>query len=125
MENIHNTIVIPCADTYEFLKLKDIVRLESLQNYTRIFMLNGDKFISSKNIGKYKKELEEQGFYHCHKSHIINVSLIRKYYKTGYCLMADSSNVPVSRRRKQDFITEVILSAQLPSRNSYLESEMV
>ena len=108
MESQNFKIVIPCSKTYEFVHVSDIVRCEGLQNYTRIYLRNGKCIISSCNIGIYKKVLAGYDFFHCHKSHLVNKQLIHRYHKLGSVEMVDGSNVPVSRRKKESFYTEII-----------------
>ena len=103
-------IAIPGAQAYDFVSVKDIVRCEGWQKYTRIYLLNGTCIVSSYNLGFYRQMLKSYGFYDCHKSHMINKSLIVKYLKEGSVIMADESVVPVSRRKKEDFIAEVVKS---------------
>lgn len=101
-------IVIPCCKSFEFIHLKDIVRCEGLQNYTRIFLTNGEQLISSCNIGSFKKILAEEGFFCCHKSHLINEEKISRFHKDGNIELEDSSKVPLSRRRREEFFSNII-----------------
>lgn len=101
-------IVIPCSDSYEFVTLSQVIRIEGLQNYSRVFLQDGSMLICTCNIGLLKKKLSGQGFVSCHKSHLINESHIVRYAKEGYVQMADESCVPVSRRQKAIFIEQVI-----------------
>lgn len=107
MKTNHERVAIPCSKTVEFIELDKIVRLEGLQNYTRIFLANGTMLISSKNLGSFRVSLEDKGFFCCHKSHVINVDQIKRYHKEGYVEMGDTSSVPVSRRRKTLFLNTI------------------
>ncbi len=101
-------IAIPGSNAYEFVKISEIIRCEGWQKYTKIFLSNEQCIISSYNIGVFKDMLESYGFYSTHKSHLINKSLIQKYLKEGTVVMTDGSNVPVARRRKEDFMDKVV-----------------
>lgn len=101
-------VVIPGPKTLEFVELKDLIRIEGLQNYSRVYMKNGAMHICTYNIGRFKKLLKEYGFISCHKSHMINEELISRYYKEGYVEMIDESSVPVSRRLKSQFIERIM-----------------
>lgn len=106
-------LAIPGTQVYDFVQIRDIIRCEGWQKYTRIHFANGTQIVSSYNIGVYKELLIKYGFYVCHKSHIINMSHIVKYYKEGIVEMADGSNVPVSRRKKDEFLTTVLNEIKL------------
>lgn len=101
-------IAIPGTKAFEFVLVADIIRCEGWQKYTRIFLKNGEIIISSYNIGVFKDMLQNYQFYSCHKSHLINVQQIKKYLKEGTVIMTDSSEIPVARRRKEDFMEKVI-----------------
>ncbi len=100
-------IGIPTIDGYEFLVVKDIIRCEGLQKCTRVITKDRSDIISSYNIGEFKKKLEDFGFFSPHKSHLISLSKVRKYHKEGTITLSDQSTVPVSRRRKTDFLNQL------------------
>ena len=103
--DISNKIGIPTPDGLEFIKVKDIIRCEGVQKLTKIVIAEEKKpLYSSYNIGEYIKLLESYGFFTCHKSHLINMSYIKKYHKDGTLTMEDGSYVPVAKRRKKEFL---------------------
>ena len=108
MNSQNMKVVIPCCKSYEFVFLKDIIRCEGLQNYTRIYLVDGSSIVSSINIGSYKKTLKQHNFFNCHKSHLINNEHILRYHKDGEVEMVDESRIPVARRRKDIFFSEII-----------------
>lgn len=97
-------ISIPSSDYHEFVTVADIVRCEGWQKYTRIYLKSGTSIVSSYNIGVFRDMLEQYGFYLPHKSHLINENYIEKYTKQGLILLSDGSEIPVSRRKKDEFI---------------------
>jgi len=101
-------IAIPSNNEYYLVFLKDIIRCEGWQKYTKVYMEDGETIVSSYNIGIYKELLEKYGFIMCHKSHVINKMHIKKYQKDGTLIMVDSSQVPVSRRKKDEFFQMII-----------------
>lgn len=101
-------IAIPGTNSYDFVNIKDIIRCEGWQKYTKIFCRGGETYISSYNIGVFKEMLIPYGFYIIHKSHLVNISHIAKYHMDGTLVMSDESVAPVSRRRRDAFMNEVI-----------------
>lgn len=99
-------IALPTSDGIEFVKIKDILRCESDNNYTHIFLASGRKILVSKTLKEYDEMLSPFSFYRVHKSHLINVNFLKKYVKGegGYVIMEDDSEIEVSRRRKEDFL---------------------
>jgi len=101
-------IAIPGANAYDFVQIKDIIRCEGWQKYTRIHLANGTCILSSYNIGVFKGMLENYGFYSTHKSHLINCKIITLYLREGMVIMKDGSQVPVARRKKEEFTEQII-----------------
>ncbi|HPQ20282.1 MAG TPA: LytTR family DNA-binding domain-containing protein [Saprospiraceae bacterium] len=101
-------IVIPGQKSYEIVNIRDIIRCEGVQKYTYIYMMNGQKFLSSYNVGVYKDMLTNYNFYSVHKSHIINNNHIKRYLTEGTIIMIDDSTVPVSRRKKDEFTSKIL-----------------
>jgi two-component system LytT family response regulator len=97
-------IGIPTIEGYEFVPVNDIIRCEGMQKCTRIVTKDRTDLISSYNLGEFRKSLEQFGFFSPHKSHLINLNLVRKYHKEGNILMFNGSWVPVSKRRKKEFL---------------------
>lgn len=100
-------IGIPTMEGYEFIKIEEIIRCEGLQKCTRVITTDRTGIISSYNIGEFRKKLKHYGFYSPHKSHLINLRKVKKYHKEGTIILADNSSVPVARRKKMDFLSQV------------------
>lgn len=99
-------IAVPTNDSYVFLALRDILRLEARGNYTCIYTNDGGKHISSRNIKQYDELLPEKQFFRIHNSHIINLEHVKKYRRGrgGEVEMADGALLEVATRRKDAFL---------------------
>lgn len=102
-----NKIGIPTIDGLEFVRIKDIIRCEGMQKLTKIYIWNSKPLVSSYNIGEYIHLLQPYGFFATHKSHLINLDYINKYHKDGTIFMEDQSAVPVSKRRRAEFLQQL------------------
>jgi two-component system LytT family response regulator len=100
----HGKIPIPSSDGFDMVETKDIIRLESDSNYTRIFLVNGQKYYVAKTLKDFEVLLAPKGFIRAHHSHIVNVRYVTKCFKTdgGYLVLIDDSIVPISKNRKQE-----------------------
>jgi len=104
------TIAVPTLSGYEILKAEDIVHLEADESYTRIFLANGSKCISSMTIARYEKVLDGNTFFRVHKSHIINTKHHLKEFNRhdGNMAIMDTGDViPVARRKLSGFISAI------------------
>ncbi len=100
-------IALPSTSGIEFVKIDEIVRCEAESNYTTFYLINGEKILVSKTLKEFDEILSEKGFFRIHKSVIINMKYLKKYIKGegGTVIMEDGSELLVSRRRKEDFLT--------------------
>jgi len=101
-------IGIPSIEGIDFVQLKDIISLEGTNKYTNINLSSGETILSSYNIGEFRKILDESLFFQTHRSHIINITMVRQYQKDGTIIMDDGSKAPLARRRKEAFLKNVI-----------------
>ncbi|GEM_PF-922576 len=103
----NNVINIPTMEGIEFLKVNDIIRCEGLHRYTCVVIRNSRNIISSYSIGMFQKILTPLGFFSPHRSHLINLSHMKKFLVEGTILMTDGESVPVARRKRNAFLEMV------------------
>ena len=101
---------IPTKDGLVIVNNKDIVYLEASESYTTIYLDDGKKYLSSKNIKVFEENLNENIFFRTHKSYIINFAHhIKEFNRSlgNVAVMSNGANVPVSRRKITDFLARV------------------
>ena len=96
-------ISIPFNNGFAVKQIKDIIRFEGFNGYTKIYLEN-DVITSSYNIGLFNKMLQGTTFRAVHKSHLINLDFIDKYLNEGIIVLTNGDKVPVSKTNKQDII---------------------
>lgn len=96
-------IALPSSDGIRFVKIQDVVRCESDNNYTMFYLINKEKVLVSKTLKEYEVMLSGVNFYRIHKSHLVNLKFITKYVpgEGGYVILEDGSHADVSRRKKE------------------------
>jgi two-component system LytT family response regulator len=101
-------IALNTADGMMFIKPDQIIRCESLSNYTKIFLTTQQKITIAKTLKDVEENLQDYHFYRIHNSHLINLQHIEKYVKAdgGYVLMTDGEHITVARNRKDGFIEQ-------------------
>lgn len=105
--SLKNKIGIATTESIEFIGVEDIIRCEGLQRCTNVVIKNHKNLTSSYNLGEFIKLLKNYGFYSPHRSHLINLSHVQRYEREGTIFMSDQSTIPVSRRKKQDFLEQL------------------
>ncbi|MPS74299.1 MAG: response regulator transcription factor [Chryseobacterium sp.] len=104
-------IALSTSDGIHLFEIKDIIRCESVDNYTKFYIKNHNKVIMiSKTLKEYEELLSDHGFERIHQSHLINLNEMRSYIKKdgGFVIMSDHSQLPVSQRKRdrlQDLIS--------------------
>ncbi|MDR7129711.1 two-component system LytT family response regulator [Algoriphagus sp. 4150] len=102
--NIPKKIGIPSREGFTFLDISEIVRCEASVNYTELFTKDGKKHIVSKTLKHFEEILTDYGFFRIHNSHLINLSYVKGYAKSGYVTLLDNLKLEISVRRKEAFI---------------------
>jgi two-component system LytT family response regulator len=95
-------ITLNTQEEIRVVKLLDIVRCESMDNYTRFILKDATKIVVSKTLKSFENELPKEEFFRSHQSHLVAINEITSYVKTegGYLLMSNGDQIPVSVRKK-------------------------
>lgn len=101
-------VAIPGSNAYEFVKIGNIIRCEGWQKYTKIHLASGEIIVSSYNLGVFRDMLETYEFFSTHKSHLVNKNHITRYLKDGTVVLTDGSSAPVARRKREEFMENVV-----------------
>jgi two-component system LytT family response regulator len=105
-QTISNDIIsVPSETGFDIVPINKIQRCEAINATTHIFMDDGKKLVSSYNLGKFSDLLIDKGFYVVHRSHIVNLSFVKKYLRSGSIIMNDSTEIPLSKTNRQEFIS--------------------
>ena len=111
-KNGFERITLPTFEGFKFINIKDIIRCEADNNYTFFYLNTGEKILVTKTLKEYDETLSGVDFIRVHQSHLVNVKFIDRYIKGdgGSIVMADGSEVEVSRRRKEEFLKRITAS---------------
>jgi two-component system LytT family response regulator len=102
---LDRTITLTSVDGIRFIKMKDIVRLEANGRYTKFYLLNKEVILASRTLGDFEEALSSNEFFRIHEAHIINLLYIDRFHKgNNYVLLSDKTELPLARRRKEDFL---------------------
>lgn len=93
------------------VKCNEIICCVADGSYTTVYMTNGRKFYSSRNLKLFVEELPESIFYRIHNGHTVNMNHITKIVKGhgGNVMMSDGRELEIAVRRKDDFLTTMKL----------------
>ena len=99
-------IPIYTLDGIHMYSVKEIVRFEGDRAYCKLILDSGNEVLISKPLIELEEILPKETFFRVHKSHMVNKLFVSKYLKEdgGCIIMKNDNRVPLSRRRKDDFI---------------------
>ena len=106
VSNQFDKIMLPNMEGFTAVEVREIIRCEGDENYTKLFLMDGGKILVSKTLKELENLLEDFNFCRIHKSHLINLNNVKSYAKGrgGYVVMADDAKVDVSRNKKKELI---------------------
>src|SRR5215467_610780 len=101
-----DSIAIPTSEGMEFISIKNIMRIESSANYSRLYLLNGQILLVTRLLKDFEEMLLPYRFYRVHHSHVINLAYIKKYIRGegGQVVMQNGDVIDVARRKKDEFL---------------------
>ena len=99
-------IAVPTSEGLEFIEIKNIIRIESSSNYSRIILAGGKNMLVTKLLKDFEDILLPYRFFRVHHSHLINMNYIQKYIRGdgGQVVLQNGDTVDVSRRKKEEFL---------------------
>lgn len=104
-------IAIPSMKGLQFVQVEEIIWLSSDRNYTSFYLRNGQQLIASRTLKDFETLLAPYGFIRVHHSSVINPQHVMEYLRGegGVVIMSDSTEIEVSKRRKQEFLAKMSL----------------
>ncbi len=99
-------IILPTFDGLILVDVNDIIRCEASGSYTEVKMVRNEKMVVSKTLKEIDGLLSGSTFFRVHKSHLINLRHMKRYFKGkgGMVLMSDGHEVEVAVRKKEGFL---------------------
>jgi len=104
-QNNHR-IALPTLEGLIFVSVSDIIYCESSGPYTRFFLKQPNKIVTSKHLKEYEDLLSGYNFFRIHKSYLVNLQEIQKYIRGdgGQLIMSNGAALTVSKQRKEKFL---------------------
>lgn len=99
-------VALATAEGIHLYFVKNIVRCASDGNYTTVFFEDKSKLLVAKTLKELEAILTPYQFERIHKSHLINLEHLRRYYNrfAGEVEMSDGVLLPVAQRKKAQLL---------------------
>ena len=102
---LDKTLTLTSTEGVRFIRMKDIIRLEAHGRYTKFYLITKEDILASRTLGDFEETLSENEFFRIHETHIINLLYIDRFHKgNNYVLLTDKTELPLARRRKEEFL---------------------
>lgn len=103
-------IALPSGRGVDLVEASEILYCNAESNYTHIIMAGNKKYTLSKTLKDVESMLESTlDFFRIHQSYLINFKYMQRYVRDdgGYVVMSDGKNIPIAKRRKEEFLTRL------------------
>lgn len=107
--NQPKSALIPTFRSLTLVNFQEVTHVQALQNHCMLHKSKGEPILASVSFGKVLIKLTELGFAQSHKSYAINKDHAIKYHKSSSIELSSGILVPVSRRRRKEFLTELAI----------------
>jgi two-component system, LytTR family, response regulator len=86
-----------------YFPINDIVRIQSVSNYSKIFFLQAKPMLVAKILRKFEEQLLKTDFARIHRTHLINKRYLLSYNPgtAAKVFLINGDELPVARRRKK------------------------
>lgn len=107
--NPDQKITVPTWEGLEFILIRNVVRIESSSNYSRLFFVNGESLLVTRQLKEFEELLTPYRFCRVHNIHLINLQYVKRYVRGegGSVIMENGDQIDVSRRKKDDFLRQL------------------
>jgi len=101
-------IALQTADGLIIVTPDQVIRCQSISNYTKIFLTGNRQIVVAKTLKETEEILTGYTFYRVHHSHLVNINHVQRYVKNdgGYVVMTGGEEIAVARNRKDGFIDQ-------------------
>lgn len=105
-QNAPKRLAVATLHGITFLKIKEIVRVEALSNYSTFHLVNKQKIMVSKTLKDFESLLIQQNFFRVNRSCIVNTDYIIKYKNEdgGVLELHDGTEIGVGPHRKSELL---------------------
>ncbi|MAB49550.1 MAG: DNA-binding response regulator [Flavobacteriaceae bacterium] len=103
--NQEDKLILSLQDSFQVVDLNELMYCESDKGYTTFYCNDGKKHLVSKTLKEFEERLTKINFTRPHQSFMVNLKFIDKYDKSGVIHLKNGKKIPVSSRKKEQFVT--------------------
>ncbi|MFP4845568.1 LytR/AlgR family response regulator transcription factor [Winogradskyella sp. PE311] len=101
-------LILSLHDSFQVIDLDELMFCETDKGYTSFYIRNGKKYVVSKTLKTFEEQLVTANFTRPHQSFMVNLKFIDKYDKSGVIHLKNGKKIPVSTRKKEQFVASFL-----------------
>ncbi|EDP70566.1 response regulator [Flavobacteriales bacterium ALC-1] len=101
-------LILSLHDSFQVIDLNELLFCETDKGYTTFYCNDGKKYVVSKTLKTFVEQLSVNNFTRPHQSFMVNLRFIDKYDKSGVIHLKNGKKIPVSTRKKEQFVTSFL-----------------
>lgn len=107
----HRKLVLPLLDGFEVVRMSEVLYCEAADNFTRFHLKDGSKKLICRKLKFYESALEPFGFYRIHRSHLVNLDFVQRYFKGkgGSVVLENGQELTVANGKKEGLMGKMKL----------------
>lgn len=106
--NEDSKLILSLHDSFQVIDLNELMYCETDKGYTSFYCSDGKKHLVSKTLKEFEEQLTSANFTRPHQSFMVNLKFIDKYDKSGTIHLKNGKKIPVSTRKKEQFVTSFL-----------------
>ncbi|TCI93138.1 LytR/AlgR family response regulator transcription factor [Tenacibaculum sp. M341] len=100
-------LVLRLQEGYQIIRFDTLMYCQSDKGYTTFYLEDKKSYIASKPIKEFEEQLPDEMFVRTHQSYVVNLKYVDKFDKTGYIFLKSGQKIPVSTRKKEEFVARL------------------
>lgn len=104
LQTTNRRFLLNTASAVKLINHNQIIYIEADDNYSKIYLDDKSEFLLSKTLGVMEEELNDEMFFRCHRTFLINLLFVKEICKGNeMCLLLkNGAKIPLARRRLCD-----------------------
>ena len=103
--NEDSKLLLSLHESFQVIDLNQLMFCETDNGYTTFYCSDNKKYMVSKTLKAFEERLTSAQFVRPHQSFMVNLRFIDKYDKSGLIHLKNGKKIPVSSRKKDQFVT--------------------
>ncbi len=93
---------LPTCKGIEKVNVNDIIRIQSISNYSKLYFCNGRTLVMAKVLHWFEEKLLSHHFIRSHNSHLVNKNYIESYVKKfpAKLILLNGEIISIAKRRR-------------------------